>query len=108
MNYDASIAGRLDTVIHAPTRLAIVTLLSQLEYAEFAFLKDSLATTDGNLGSHLRVLDQAGYVAVSKEPVGRRQRTTYTLTAAGRSALNQYLSMLSDVIRAARRKDEVS
>ena len=97
------VPDRLDEIIHVPTRLAIVTLLSQVEYAEFSFLRDHLRMTDGNLSSHLRVLEQAGYTEVTKAFVGRKPKTTYCLTARGRAAFDAYLTTLQDVIRSAQR-----
>ena len=97
------VSDRLDEIIHVRTRLAIVTLLSQVDYAEFSFLRDHLRVTDGNLSSHLRVLEQAGYTEVTKEFVGRKPKTTYCLTARGRAAFDAYLTTLQDVIRYAQR-----
>lgn len=90
--------ARLDEVIHAPTRLSIMTILNQVDFAEFAFLRDSLDTTDGNLSSHLRVLEQVGYISIHKEFVGRRPRTSAQLTDNGRSAFRDYIAFLQDVI----------
>ncbi len=97
------VPDRLDEIIHVTTRLAIVTLLSQVEYAEFSFLRDHLQVTDGNLSSHLRVLEQAGYTEATKEFVGRKPKTTYCLTTRGRAAFDAYLTTLQDVIRTAQR-----
>jgi len=102
------VPDRLDEIIHVPTRLAIVTLLSQVEYAEFSFLRDHLQVTDGNLSSHLRVLEQAGYTEVTKEFVGRKPRTSYCLTPRGRAAFDAYLMTLQDVIRSAQRSQPTS
>ncbi len=68
----------------------------------FAELKRVLATTDGNLSVHSRKLEDAGYIAVEKKFEGRIPRTEYRLTAAGRAALERYLTHMEALIRASR------
>jgi DNA-binding MarR family transcriptional regulator len=97
-----SVAASLDRIIHERLRLAIVSALSVNPILTFAELKRLLATTDGNLSVHSRKLEDAGYIAVEKKFEGRVPRTEYRLTAAGRAALERYLTHMEALIRASR------
>ena len=68
----------------------------------FTALKSALSATDGNLGGHVRKLEDAGYVSCDKTFKGRTPRTAYRLTASGRRALEKYLNHLDAIIRATR------
>jgi DNA-binding transcriptional ArsR family regulator len=81
---------QIDRVIHEPVRLRALTLLSGVASAEFSFLLRVLDLTNGNLSVHMRKLEEAGYVSVSKEFVGRTPRTSYAITAEGQGALRRY------------------
>ncbi len=81
----------LDPVVHAPLRLAVLTILSRLEQADFAYLKEFTEATDGNLSVHLGRLEKAGYVKSKKQFVSRKPQTTYRLTTEGRDALLGYV-----------------
>ena len=94
--------GAIDGVIHARARLGIVTVLTSLGTVDFRTLKSQLGLTDGTLGAHLRVLEDAGYVDVAKGYGGRKPRTTCRMTPAGRRAFAKYLEGLESVIRLAR------
>ena len=94
---------KLDAVIHERVRLAIVSALAVNEVLSFNDLKKLLGITDGNLSVHARKLEDAGYVKCTKSFVGRQPRTEFKLTAAGRKALEGYLSQMESVIRAARK-----
>jgi DNA-binding MarR family transcriptional regulator len=85
-------------VIHERVRLAIVSALAVHEAMSFSELRDLLDTTDGNLSVHARKLEDAGYVACKKSFDGRVPRTEFKLTAAGRRALEQYLSHMESLI----------
>ncbi len=93
----------LDRVIHERMRLAIVSALAVNATLSFTELKALLKTTDGNLSVHARKLENAGYVACSKSFEGRLPRTDYRLTAAGRRALEHYLSHMEALIEATRK-----
>jgi DNA-binding MarR family transcriptional regulator len=93
----------LDRVIHERMRLAIVSALAVNATLSFTELKALLKTTDGNLSVHARKLENAGYVASSKSFEGRLPRTDYRLTAAGRRALEHYLSHMEALIEATRK-----
>jgi|SRR5581483_4130856 len=93
----------LDRVIHERLRLGIVSALAANDRLSFTDLKRLLQTTDGNLSVHARKLEEAEYVACDKSFDGRVPRTEYRLTAAGRRALEKYLSHMEAIIRAAKR-----
>jgi len=93
----------LDRIIHERVRLAIVSALAVNEAMTFADLKALLQATDGNLSVHARKLEDAGYVHCTKGFDGRVPRTEYRLTAAGRRALEKYLSHMEALIRATRK-----
>ncbi len=88
-------------VIHQATRLKIMAALNRLHAdaaLEFTSLKAILATTDGNLGTHLDALERAGYVASEKRFVGRKPQTRVKATPAGRRAFAEQVAYLREVI----------
>ena len=91
-------AQSLDRLIHERLRLGIISALAANESLTFIDLKNLMNTTDGNLSVHARKLEDAGYVAVSKSFDGRVPRTEYKLTAAGRRALEGYLSHMEALL----------
>jgi DNA-binding HxlR family transcriptional regulator len=91
--------AKLDKTIHEKARLSIMTLLATRPSWTFQDLKAELAMSDGNLVTHLRVLHEAGLVAVTKEVLDRPQ-TSYALTARGRTAFQEYLAVLEQIVRA--------
>jgi len=80
----------LDRLVHEPNRLAILTVLSSTEEADFVFLQRTLELTNGNLSSHLSKLEEAGLVTVGKSFVGRRPNTSIALTELGRSRIEDH------------------
>ena len=87
----------LDEIIHQSTRLRIMTLLanrSQTDRVAYGLIQKTLALTGGNLTIHLRKLEEAGYVATTKEFVDAKPRTWVEATSAGRRAFAEYLSNL--------------
>jgi len=89
----------LDPVVHEPVRLRVLMLLSGVESGDFDFIATALRLTDGNLSWHAGKLEGAGYVEVRKSFQGRKPHTEYSLTEAGRRALEGYWEAL-DGIRA--------
>lgn len=89
---------RLDDVIHSRIRLAVMSILASVEEAEFTYLRDRTGATDGNLGAHLRKLEDAGYVAVEKRFEDRKPVSRYALTASGREAFRRYVDQLETMI----------
>jgi len=94
-----SAAPNLDRLIHERLRLGIISALAANESLTFSDLKSLMNTTDGNLSVHARKLEEAGYIACSKSFEGRLPRTEYKLTAAGRRALESYLSHMETLIK---------
>ena len=92
---------KLDKTIHEKGRLGIMTLLATRPSWAFQDLKAELKMSDGNLITHLRTLHDAGFVAVTKEILDRPQ-TSYSLTAKGRTAFQEYLAVLEQIVNAGR------
>jgi len=95
---------QLDRVIHEKGRLAIMSMLAASPELSFTELRDALAMTDGNLTTHIRALQEAGYVAVAKSFQNRRPLTTCSLTAAGRKAFTGYINLLERIVQQNRPK----
>ncbi len=94
----------LDRVIHEKGRLAIMSLLAASPELSYTEMRDTLQMTDGNFTTHLRTLQEAGYVAVTKTFRGRRPLTTCSLTPAGIKAFGKYISLLEQIVQEHRRK----
>jgi DNA-binding MarR family transcriptional regulator len=90
---------QLDRVIHEKGRLAIMSMLAATPELSFTELRAALEMTDGNLTTHIRTLQEAGYVSVTKSFQNRRPLTTCSLTPAGRKAFNNYINLLEEIIR---------
>jgi len=88
----------IDEVIHGRVRLGIMAFLAGADSAEFSTLKAKLQLTDGNLSVHLRKLEDAGYVEVIKQFVGRKPQTQARITKAGRAAFTRYLQAMSALV----------
>ena len=93
---------QLDRVIHEKVRLAIMSMLAATPELSFTELRETLQLTDGNLTSHIRTLQEAGYLAVTKAYQDSRPLTTCSLTSAGRKAFADYLHHLEQVVHEAR------
>ncbi len=91
--------SKLDKLIHEKGRLSIMTLLAARPEWNFQDLKSELGMSDGNLITHLRSLNKAGYVSMAKQTEGRPQ-TNYALTKAGRTAFEDYLAVLEQIVNA--------
>lgn len=92
------IKPRFDDLIHAPTRLSIVSLLAATQWAEFKFIRDSIGMSDSALSKQLTTLDDAGYVEIRKGFVGKRPRTSARLTSVGRAAFDQHVAALQEIV----------
>ena len=91
----------LDPLIHVPARLRIVATLADLpdgDTLSFTRLQDMIGLTPGNLITHLRKLEDAGYVDTEKTGNGQTSRTTVALTHQGRTALERYTAALRDLL----------
>ena len=91
----------LNPIIHGKLRLALLSLLSSVEEAEFTWLRAKTNSTDGNLGAQLLKLEEAGYVEVEKKFVLRKPQTIYRITESGRKALTEYVQALKQLLGAA-------
>ena len=92
--------SRIDDVIHGRIRLGIMAYRSGADTADFNTLKTRLQTTDGNLSVHLRKLEEAGFVAVTKSFIGRKPLTQARLTEDGRAAFVAYLDAMAGLLPA--------
>lgn len=88
----------LDTAVHGPIRLGIMTALQVDGVLDFTTLKKRLDTVDGSLNMHLGKLEERGYVTSRKAFVGLRPKTTYKITPNGRKALVDYLTSMKSLI----------
>jgi len=90
---------QLDRVIHEKGRLAITSMLAASPDLSFTELRDTLNMTDGNLTTHIRTLQEAGYLSVTKSFHNNRPLTTCSLTAAGKKAFTSYINLLETIIQ---------
>jgi DNA-binding MarR family transcriptional regulator len=88
----------LDDTIHQRVRLGILAVLNESRRVDFTYLRTALELTDGNLSRHLQILEDAGFVAITKEFANKRPRTWIAATNQGRSAFRTELSALKDLI----------
>jgi DNA-binding MarR family transcriptional regulator len=94
--------AEFNEIIHQPVRLRIMSALATLEpgdEVDFTYLRDLLEVTDGNLGAHLRKLEEAGYIAVNKTFVERKPRTYVSATAGGRQAFQEHVAALESILK---------
>jgi predicted ArsR family transcriptional regulator len=89
---------QLDRVIHEKGRLTIMSLLAASAQLSFTEMRDTLNMTDGNLTAHMRTLQEAGYVSVTKAFQGGRPLTTFSLTTQGRKAFTSYINLLEQIV----------
>jgi DNA-binding MarR family transcriptional regulator len=90
---------QLDRVIHEKGRLAIMSMLAASPELSFTEMRDTLKMTDGNLTTHIRTLQEAGYVSITKSFQNNRPLTTCSLTAAGKKAFTNYINLLEQIIQ---------
>jgi DNA-binding MarR family transcriptional regulator len=95
---------QLDRVIHEKGRLAIMSMLAASPELAFTELRDALNMTDGNLTTHIRTLQEAGYVSVSKSYANNRPLTTCSLTAGGKKAFSSYIDLLEQILQQTKSK----
>ena len=92
-----STAG-FDELIHAPTRLEIVSLLAAAQWVDFKYIRDELGLSDSALSKQLSTLESAGYIEIHRRFVGKRPRTSASLTTAGRQAFEQHVKALQKIL----------
>ena len=94
--------AELNETIHQPVRLQIMAALVTLapsEEVDFTYLRGLLDVTDGNLGAHLRKLEEAGYIAINKAFVERKPRTYVSATADGRRVFQEHVAALESILK---------
>ena len=87
----------INKIIHEPARLLLMAHLFVVESADFLFLQRQTGLTWGNISSHLRKLENAGYVTVEKEFIDKKPHTTLKLTKEGRAAFKEYRKNMKQV-----------
>lgn len=98
--------GNINELFSTKARLGIMTIIVQQQECDFSKIKEMLGLSDGNLGAHLRVLEDAGYILVKKEFVKRRPKSTYTLSDTGRQAFMAHLTQLESIIHSVNKATE--
>jgi len=94
--------AELNETIHQPVRLRIMAALVALETADevdFTYLRDLLDVTDGNLGAHLRKLEEGGFISVNKVFVERKPRTYVSVTPEGRRVFQEHVTALEAILK---------
>ena len=91
-------SARFDDLIHAPTRLSLVSLLAPTDWADFKYLRDMVGLSDSALSKQLSTLEEAGYVEIRKAFVGKWPRTSVRLTKAGQDAVAAHVAALQEII----------
>ena len=89
---------KLDPILHAELRLAVVSILAGVDEADFTYLRQQTGATSGNLRVQIDKLSTAGYIAVEKGFKGKMPRTTCRITPAGQEAFRNYVSALQEYI----------
>lgn len=84
----------LNPILHSQLRLAVVSILMNVEEADFVYLKEKTESTAGNLSVQLDKLSSAGYISVEKGMSGKRPRTVCSITSEGRMAFEEYVEVL--------------
>jgi DNA-binding MarR family transcriptional regulator len=93
--------NEIDDVIHGRLRLGVMAYLSAASPAIFGELRDKVATSDGNLSTHLKKLEDAGYIAQEKRFVGKKPQTRVFLTDKGRKAWIVWIGRMEAIMKAA-------
>lgn len=92
----------LNEIIHQPVRLRIMAALVTLgpeEEVNFTYLRNLLNVTDGNLGAHLRKLEESGFINVNKTFVERKPRTFISTNSEGRKVFNEHVAALEAILK---------
>jgi len=95
----ANIIANLNKAFESRIRLGIMSVLMVNESADFSMIKEMLELTDGNLASHIKALEGLDYIESTKQFIGRKPNTKYTITALGRQSFQEHLDALESLIR---------
>lgn len=98
---DGLISG-LNKIFDSRIRLGIMSILSVNDSADFTTMKRLMGVTDGNLATHLRALENAGYIFATKQFIGRKPNTSYSITPAGRAEFGNYIDNLEKLLKTGR------
>ena len=96
-----SVVARFDELIHPSTRLSVMALLAASDWADFAFVRDTLELSDSALSKQFSTLEAAGYVAIERPVSERRRRVQVRLTDAGRRAFEGHVAALQQIVATA-------
>ncbi|MCI7309412.1 MAG: transcriptional regulator [Prevotella sp.] len=88
----------LDPLLHSELRLAVISMLINVEEVDFVYLKERTGATAGNLSIQIDKLNTAGYITIEKGYNGKRPRTTCRITTVGRKAFEAYIDALQSYI----------
>lgn len=88
----------LNKAFENKVRLGVMSILMANEAADFTTLKTLLQVTDGNLASHTRYLEEAGYISCTKKFVGRKPNTEFSVTESGRQAFAEHIQALENLL----------
>jgi DNA-binding MarR family transcriptional regulator len=93
------ILANFNKAFESRVRLGIMSVLVVNPSMDFTSLRDTLVVTDGNLASHLRALEEAGYIKMEKSFINRKPNTSYSITGVGMESFNSHLKALEELIR---------
>ncbi len=94
-----SLLDNINKAFENKSRLGIMSILSVNDSVSFVRLKELLGLSDGNLASHIRSLEEAGYLTTQKQFIGRRPNTSFSITEKGRKAFEEHIAALEALIR---------
>jgi DNA-binding HxlR family transcriptional regulator len=94
-----TILSNFNKAFESRVRLGIMSVLAVSTSMDFTGLKETLAVTDGNLASHLRALEEGGYIIMEKSFINRKPNTNYTITEKGMESFKSHLQALEELIK---------
>ena len=97
-----ALIDNLSKAFESRVRLAAMSVLMVNDAMDFSSLKELLQVTDGNLATHMAVLEREGYIRVHKRFIGKKPQTTYSATASGKAAFADHVDALEQLIRTGR------
>lgn len=89
---------KLDPILHAELRLAVISILAEVDEADFSFLKRQTGATSGNLSVQIDKLSAAGYITVEKRFKGKMPQTVCRITPDGETAFRNYIAALQEYL----------
>ena len=94
----ANIIANLNKAFDSRIRLGIMSVLIVNDTVDFNTLKELMELTDGNLASHIKALENLGYIQTIKQFISRKPNTRYKITDQGRTSFQDHLDALSNLI----------